>query len=117
MAGPAARFPPGVMFWPSGTVWPPDLVELEIPLVARISLGARPHLARGTRIADERIQVVRAPFRRCDAVGDVGRPLTGGGNVVHIGVPEGRARAHEVRVDEEVAIARRGEMLVGSGAI
>ena len=100
-------------------VGPADLVELEVPLVARISLRARPHLARGTRIADERIQILGggAPFRRCDAVGDVGRPLTGGGNVVHIGVPERCPRTHEMCVDEEVAIARRGEMLVGSGAI
>src|SRR5438445_6424018 len=94
-------------------VGPADLVELEVPLVARIALRARPHLTRGTRIADERVEVVGPALRGCDAVGDVGRPFAGGGNVVHIGVPERRARAHEMRVDEEVAIARRGEMLVG----
>src|SRR3989441_7652891 len=98
-------------------VGPADLVELEVPLVARISLGARPHLARGARIADERVEVVGAALRGCDAVGDVGRPLASLRSVLYIGVPERRARAHEMRVDEEVAIARRGEMLVGSGAI
>src|SRR2546427_10016071 len=65
-------------------VWPPDLVELEIPLVARISLRARPHLARGARSADERVQSEGAPSRRRAAVGDVGPALSGVGSVLCI---------------------------------
>ena len=103
----------------SQAVGPADFVELEVPLIAGIALGARPDLPRGARIADERIEILGASLRRCNAVGNVRGPLTAqrSGRVVHIGIAERGAGADEMRIDEEVPIPRRRQMLIGSRAI
>src|SRR2546425_11664667 len=98
-------------------IGPANLVELEIPLVAWIPLGARPDLRGRLRITHQREQIVRSTLGRPDAIRDVGRALAGNRDVLHVRISQRCAGADQMRVDKEVAVARGGEMLVDSRAI
>src|SRR5205814_201423 len=98
-------------------VGPADLVEFEVPLIAGVALGTRPYQARRLGVAHQREQIVGPAFRGCDAIRDVRRALTRDRNGIDVGVPECLTSAHQVRIDEEIAIPGGGEVLVRPGAI
>src|SRR6266566_559276 len=59
----------------------------------------------------------RAAVRGCHAIRDVRRALAGSRNLLDLRVPQRRAGADQMRVHEEIAVARGGEMLVGAWSI